>query len=37
MVKISLEAIEANGYKDIIKVIPKRSTELTVGQGTDYL
>lgn len=34
MVKIANEVIKDNNYTNIIKVINKRSTELTVGPGT---
>jgi protein arginine N-methyltransferase 7 len=35
MVSISNDAIAANGLCDIITVVPKRSTELEVGEGKD--
>ena len=31
MVRIAREVIAANGYSDIITVVPKRSTEMTEG------
>uniref|UniRef100_A0A1X7T7D2 Methyltransferase domain-containing protein n=1 Tax=Amphimedon queenslandica TaxID=400682 RepID=A0A1X7T7D2_AMPQE len=33
MVKIAKEVVKVNGYDKVIKIINKRSTELTVGLG----
>ncbi|XP_011408225.2 PREDICTED: protein arginine N-methyltransferase 7-like [Amphimedon queenslandica] len=35
MVKIAKEVVKVNGYDKVIKIINKRSTELTVGLGCD--
>lgn len=35
MVKCSTEVIAHNGFADSIKIIPKRSTEITVGPQKD--
>jgi len=35
MSKCAIEVIKENGFKDVIQVIPKRSTELKVGPGLD--
>ncbi len=35
MVSVALKCIEANGMKDKIKLIPKRSTEIIMGEDMD--
>ena len=34
MAKVAKDIVLKNGYKDTITVVPKRSTEMTVGPGT---
>ena len=36
MVKIARQAIEDNGFQNIIKVIPKHSKALTIGLPSMY-
>lgn len=33
MAGCAVEIIEKNGYSNVIKVVPKRSTNITVGPG----
>lgn len=35
MAKCAKEVIAHNGFSDLIKLIPKRSTEITVGPSSD--
>ena len=33
MAKVAKDIVHKNGYQDVITVLPKRSTEMTVGVG----
>ena len=35
MAKIATASVSNNGLQDIVKVIPKRSTDLVIGVGED--